>query len=75
MGKGMHTDNDFNILLPNLYYCRENTVASLIETIYPRITRPNLSAEYHVERTILCYLNKNVDIMNYKVLQEFPRQS
>jgi ATP-dependent DNA helicase PIF1 len=75
MGKGMHTDNDFNILLPNLYHCRENTVASLIETIYPGITRPNLSAEYFAECTILCYLNKDIDIMNHKVLQEFSRQS
>ena len=75
VGKGMHTDNDSNILLPPSFYCRENTVASLIETIYPGITRPNLSAEYFAERTILCCLNKDVDIMNHKVLQEFPGQS
>ena len=75
VGKGMHTDNDSNILLPPSFHCRENTVASLIETIYPGITRPNLSAEYFAERTILCCLNKDVDIMNHKVLQEFPGQS
>jgi ATP-dependent DNA helicase PIF1 len=75
VGKGMHTDNESNILLPNPYHCRENTVASLIETIYPGITRPNLSAEYFAERTILCCLNKDVDTVNHKVLQEFPGQS
>ena len=68
VGKGMHTDNESNILLPNPYHCRENTVASLIETIYPGVTRPNLSAEYFAERTILCCLNEDVDKMNYKVL-------
>jgi hypothetical protein len=68
VGKGMHTDNDSNILLPNPYHCRENTVASLIETIYPEITRPNLSAKYFVEHTILCCLNKDIDTINHKVL-------
>ncbi len=68
VGKGMHTDNESNILLPNSFHCRENTVASLIETIYPGITRPNLSAKYFAERTILCCLNKDVDTTNYKVL-------
>jgi len=68
MGKGMHIDNESNILLPNPFHCRENTVASLIETIYPKITRPNLSAEYFAEGTILCCLNKDVDTTNYKVL-------
>ena len=75
VGKGMHTDNESNILLPNPYHCRENTVASLIETIYPGITRPNLSTEYFAECTILCCLNKDMDIVNHKVLQEFPGQS
>jgi hypothetical protein len=73
--KGMHTDNNSNILLPNLYHCRENTAASLIETIYSGITRPNLSVEYFAKRTILYYPNKDVDTMNHKVLQEFSGRS
>jgi hypothetical protein len=64
----MHIDNDSNILLPNPYHCRENTAASLIETIYSKITRPNLSAKYFAEHTLLCYLNKDVDTINHKVL-------
>jgi ATP-dependent DNA helicase PIF1 len=75
VGKRMHTDNDSNVLLPPSFHCRENTVASLIETIYPGVTRPNLSAVYFAEWTILCYLNEDVDKMNHKVLQEFPGQS
>jgi len=55
VGKGMYIDNDSNILLPNLFHCRENTVASLIETIYSRITRPNLSHQQK-EHSLLCLI-------------------
>ncbi len=71
----MHTDDNCNISLPSQIHCRENSVASLIDTIYPSITRPNLSAEYFTDHTILCCLNEDVDKMNHKVLQKFPKQS
>ena len=71
----MHTDNNSNISLPNQFYCKENTAASLIETIYPRLTTPNLAAEYFAERTILCCLNEDVDKINHKVLLQFPGDS
>jgi hypothetical protein len=72
VGQGMHTDDNSNISLLSQFHCRENSVASLIDTIYPGLTRPNLSAEYFADYTILCCLNKDVDKMNHKVLQKFP---
>jgi hypothetical protein len=71
----MHTDDNSNISLLSQFHCRENSVTSLIDTIYPGLTRPNLSAEYFADCTILCYLNEDVDKTNHKVLQKFPRQS
>jgi hypothetical protein len=75
VGQGMHTDDNSNISLLSQFHCRENSVASLIDTIYPGLTRPNLSAEYFADRTILCCLNEDVDKTNHKVLQKFPGQS
>ena len=40
--QGKHTDEGGNISLPDHFKCRENTVASLIDTIYPEISTPNL---------------------------------
>jgi ATP-dependent DNA helicase PIF1 len=69
------TYDNSNISLLSQFHCRENSVASLIDTIYPSLTRPNLSAKYFADRTILCCLNKDIDKTNYKVLQKFSRQS
>jgi hypothetical protein len=41
VGHGQHTDEACNISLPEHLKCRENTVASLIDTIYPGIDTPN----------------------------------
>ena len=53
MGRGGHTDPSDFITLPDHCKCAENTVQSLIDTIYPniRIQQPD---QYFSERTILC---------------------
>ncbi|KAH9982997.1 hypothetical protein BJV77DRAFT_954750, partial [Russula vinacea] len=50
----------------------ENTVASLINTIYPGIHTPNHPDQYFSERTILSSTNNEVDTLNTAVLQQFP---
>jgi hypothetical protein len=42
VGQGMYTDQEGNISLPHNFMCPENKVASLISTIYPNISTPNL---------------------------------
>ena len=72
VGQGMHTDQDCNITLPDQFRCMENTVASLINTIYPGIHTPNHPDQYFSERTILSSTNNEVDTLNTAVLQQFP---
>ena len=78
VGQGMHTDEDCNISLPHYMKCRENTVDSLIDTIYPDISTLNVSIEhlsnYFSERTVLSTLNVDVDSLNKTVLAKFPGQ-
>ncbi|KAH9988293.1 hypothetical protein BJV77DRAFT_933085, partial [Russula vinacea] len=50
----------------------ENTIASLIDTIYPDICTPNLPDQYFSERTILSSKNDTVDALNTAVLEQFP---
>ena len=75
VGHGRHTDDSANICLPNYFHCRENTVDSLIETIYDDIERSNHPPAWFAERTILSSLNADVDSINKRVLQKFPGQS
>ena len=72
VGQGLHTDDDGNITLPHQFRCRENTIASLIDTIYPDIRTPNLPDQYFSERTILSSKNDTVDALNTAVLEQFP---
>jgi hypothetical protein len=51
--------------------CMENTVASLIDTIYLGISTPNLPNQYFSERTVLSTLNADVDSLNKYVLEKF----
>src|SRR5271168_1254602 len=61
------------ITLPNHFKCLENTLNSLIETIYPGITQlPLPSDEYFANRTILTSQNTDVDEINEQMLDEFP---
>jgi hypothetical protein len=72
VGHGQHTDEECNISLPEHFRCRENTVASLIDTIYPEVDTANHPNEYFSERTILSCKNDDVDSLNQQVLQKFP---
>ena len=71
VGKGKHTDQQSNISLPAHFKCRENTVDSLIDSIYPGITTPH-PPQYFADRTILSSLNSDVDSLNKKALENFP---
>jgi ATP-dependent DNA helicase PIF1 len=72
VGQGKHTDEACNISLPDHFRCRENTVASLIDTIYPGVHTPNHPDLYFSERTILSCKNDDVDNLNKAVLDRFP---
>jgi len=72
VGHGKHTDEAFNISLPDQFKCRENTVSSLIDTLYPNIHIPDHSNQYFSERIILSPMNKDVNALNKIVLDRFP---
>ena len=72
VGHGLHTDENCNIRLPECFLCRENTVDSLIDTIYPGITAPHHPDLYFSERTILSGLNSDVESLNEAILERFP---
>jgi ATP-dependent exoDNAse (exonuclease V) alpha subunit len=55
------------------FKCTENTIASLIQTIYPGINQlPLPSDQYFAERTILTSRNDDVDDINEEMLRQFP---
>src|SRR5712671_4824520 len=72
VGQGKHTDEESNISLPEHFKCQENSVDSLIHTIYPGIYAPNHPPQYFSERTILSCKNNDVDALNQTVLDMFP---
>ena len=72
VGQGKHTDEACNISLPDHFRCRESTVASLIDTIYPGVETPNHPSLYFSEHTILSCKNDNVDNLSKAVLDRFP---
>jgi hypothetical protein len=75
VGKGGHTDENGNIELPDHFKCPENTVASLIDSIYPGIYDPaQHSDQYFSERVILASKNDDVDDLNHHLLSKFPGQ-
>jgi hypothetical protein len=63
VGHGQHTDEDCNITLPERFMCREYTVDSLIDTIYPGITAPHHDPDSYFS---------DVDSLNEAILQRFP---
>ena len=75
VGQGKHTNAGSDICLPDHFKCRENSVASLIETIYPGVSTPNLPRQYFSERTVLSTLNRDVDSLNKDVLEKFTGQA
>jgi ATP-dependent DNA helicase PIF1 len=60
--------------LPKYFKYGQNTVASLIDVIYPNVERPNLSRQYFLERTILSSKNEDVDNLNSAVLEKIAGQ-
>src|SRR5260370_33768080 len=63
VGHGEHTDETGNISLPDHFKSAENTVDSLIDSIYPNIHIPNLCDQYLLEHIILCTLNQQVNLL------------
>jgi hypothetical protein len=61
------------LTLPDNFKCPENTVKSLISTIYPliNIQQPD---PYFANRIILASCNVNVDEMNKTILATFPEE-
>jgi ATP-dependent exoDNAse (exonuclease V) alpha subunit len=73
IGHGKHTDETENIKFPDHFKCTENTVDSLISTVYSKVNDlPHPSDQYFAERTILTSRNDDVDDINEKMLLEFP---
>ena len=50
----------------------DNTVKSLVDSIYPNLTTPNNPDSYFLDRTILCCRNDDVDAINQEILDTFP---
>ena len=73
IGHGQHTDEAGNMKLPNHFKCAENTVDSLISTVYSGVNElPHPPDQYFAERTILTSRNDDVDDINEKMLSDFP---
>jgi hypothetical protein len=73
VGYGQHTDENGNINLPPYFACPQNTVESLIDTIYPGISLlPHPPDHYFVEQAILSACNDDVDDLNHRILCDFP---
>ena len=74
VGHGLFTNETNEITLPDHFQCPENTLSSLIHTIYPGIN-PNAllpQDQYFADRTILCSRNDDVHDLNKTVLRSFP---
>jgi PIF1-like helicase len=73
VGHGKHTDKDSNIDILEQFHCPQNTVESLIGTIYPGvITMPHPYDNHFSECSILSTHNTNVDDLNKRILDLFP---
>jgi hypothetical protein len=72
VGHGQHTDENLTISLPDHFCCPDNSVDSLINTIYPNIHIPNQADQYFSEHIILSSMNKTVNSLNKTVLSKFP---
>jgi hypothetical protein len=73
VGHGKHTNGSGDIVLPDHFKCPENTLESLIETIYPGIANSTLpSDQYFADCTILSAHNEDVYSINSQILQSFP---
>ena len=76
LGHGQHTDESDDIVLPDHFKCQENSVASLINNIYPGVHHmAGNSDQYYSEWTILCSCNDDVDDINNTILEKFPEEA
>ena len=71
VGHRHHTDPSDDITLPNHFHCPENTVQSLINTIYPGVSATQQPDQYYADHTILCSQNDDVHELNKKILDSF----
>jgi hypothetical protein len=73
VGQGDYTDDDGNIVLPDHFKCLENTLESLIETMYPNISNlPLPTDQYFSEHMLLSAHNEDVHAINAQILDNFP---
>jgi len=73
VGHGKHPDETGSMTLLDHLKCPENTISSLISTIYPGINElPHPPDDYFASCTILTSRNDNVDDINEKMLLDFP---
>ena len=73
VGQEGHTDDNANITLPNHFKCAENTLESLIDTIYPNIfNHPPPSDQYFSEHILLSAHNEDIHTINTQILNNFP---
>ena len=70
-GRGGYTQS---VQLHQSMVIADNTVKSLVDSIYPNITTPNHPDSYFVDSTILCCRNDAVDAINQEILDTFPGQ-
>jgi ATP-dependent DNA helicase PIF1 len=75
VGQGLHTNEGSNLRPPEHMKCSNNTVASLVETIYPGISHLQVGSAYFSEHTILSSKNVDVDSLNDYVLSQFPGEA
>ena len=73
VGHGKHTNADGDITLLDEFKCPQNTLDSLIATLYPGISDDTLpSDQYFTDRCILSAQNEDVHSINAQVLNTFP---
>jgi len=73
VGHGKHTNTDGDITLLDEFKCPQNTLDSLIDTIYPGISDDSLPLDqYFANCCILSARNEDVHSINAQVLDKFP---
>ena len=72
VGHGEHTDDSFNIPIPDQFHCAENSIDSLIDTLYPGIHLSGHPDQYFSEHIILSSMNSKVNALNNTILAKFP---
>jgi hypothetical protein len=71
IGAGLTVDDKQRVEIPQNMLCIDNSVASLINAIYPDIVNEKLD-RYFMDRTLLCGTNNDVDDINTEILKKFP---